>query len=213
MWVKALHCALEMGANTIFVVSGSPGVPVHMLDEAGLAELKAKQDQRNENALSTGGQTIESITAARRAYVAKVTGQITQLNTKLKSEGKTPVIIPRNEQRIFEDDFLAMLRKKGLDIKLNTKGWSYPNGDPVWDTDPNKRGPATYDEVAVHIGKLQRALLRDKATINIFYLVGPTEESQKAADDYTKVTGRNGGRFQLITTRKLQEIVDREDGS
>ena len=63
------------------------------------------------------------------------------------------------------------------------------------------------------ISKLQRALLKERAALNIFMLVGPTEQPKVAMENLGKASSRNGGKFQLITTKRLKEMSARDEAA
>ncbi|MCS6244416.1 MAG: hypothetical protein H2172_11240 [Opitutus sp.] len=65
-WVNALRCALEMGPDTIYVVAGSAGVPVQMLNDQELAKKKKINDDFKAE-LVRSGLNLEAVTAARNA--------------------------------------------------------------------------------------------------------------------------------------------------
>ena len=67
--------------------------------------------------------------------------------------------------------------------------------------------------VLTEISKLQRALLKDRAALNIFLLVGPTEQPKDAIENLGKASSRNGGKFQLLTTKKLKEMTARDEAA
>jgi hypothetical protein len=60
---------------------------------------------------------------------------------------------------------------------------------------------------------LQRALLKERAALNIFMLVGPTEQPKVAMENLGKASSRNGGKFQLITTKRLKEMSARDEAA
>ena len=210
-WVMALRCALEMGPDTIYVVAGSPGTPLRMLNDQELAKKKKLNDEMKAD-LVRSGLSIESVDAAREAAGAKAMAQLEEVNAKLKAKGQSPFIIV-NWSRIFEADFQAALKQKGFSIPVDTKGWSTKEGKPIWWTGFDPFIKIEYNEVQTEIAKLQRALLKERATLNVFLLVGPNEEPKEAMDNLGKASSRNGGKFQLLTTKRLKEMVARDEAT
>ena len=212
-WVHAVRCALEMGPDTIYVVAGSAGQPVRMLNDQELAKKTRLNEEMKAN-LERSGLNIESVEAARKAFEGKAMAQLDAINAKLKAKGQSPFIIV-NWKRIFQPDFQAELKKKGFSIPLDAKGWSDKDGKPLWATGFQPHDITEYSEVLTEIAKLQRALLRERAALNIFLLVGPTEAKTDAMDkeNLSKASSRNGGKFQLLTTKRLKEMVARDEAA
>jgi hypothetical protein len=212
-WVNALRCALEMGPDTIYVVAGSAGVPVQMLNDEELAKKKKINDEFKEE-LVRSGLSIEAVTAARNASYAKARADLDAVNAKLNAKGQSPIIIT-DPGRIFQPDFQAALKQKGFSIPLDYKGWTTKAGKPLYHTSFDPFDRTEYSEVMTHISKLQRALLKERAALNIFLLLGPTEASTDAMDkeNLGKASSRNGGKFQLLTTKKLKEMTARDEAA
>jgi hypothetical protein len=208
-WVTAMRCALEMGPDTIYVVTGSAGDPRRMLSDQEIAKAKKKNDEMKED-LERSGLNIESVTAAREAFRAKATAQLNEVNAKLNAKGQPPFVIV-SWTRIFEADFQASLKQKGFSIPLDTKGWATKEGKPIWSTNFNDHERVEYAEVLTEISKFQRALVKERAALNIFLLVGPTEQPKQAMENLGKASSRNGGKFQLLTTKRLKELTSREE--
>jgi hypothetical protein len=210
-WVTALRCALEMGPDTIYLVAGSVGDPVNMMKDQELAKKKKLHDETNA-ALVRSGLTIEGVEAARNAFRDKVFAELAVVNAKLKEKGQTPFVVAE-WQRIFQPDFQAALKQKGFSIKLDTTGWADKEGKPLWGTGFVPWSKAEYSEVLTEISKLQRALLKDNAALNVFLLVGPTEQPKEAIENLGKTSSRNGGKFQLLTNKKLKELSARDEAA
>lgn len=210
-WVTAMRCALEMGPDTIYVVTGSPGTPRRMLSDQEVAKAKKKNDEMKAD-LERSGLNVESVTAAREAFRAKTNAQLDAVNDKLKAKGQTPYVVT-NWGRIFDADFQADLKKKGFSIPLDTKGWATKEGKPIWRTTFDDHERVEYTDVFTEISKFQRALMKERAALNIFLLVGPTEQPKDAIENLGKASSRNGGKFQLLTTKKLKEMVARDEAA
>ena len=134
------------------------------------------------------------------------------MNAKLKAKGQSPIIIT-GARRIFQADFQAALKQKGFSIPLDYKGWSTKEGKPIHFTGFEPFDKTEYSVVLTEISKLQRALLKDRAALNIFLLVGPTEQPKDAIENLGKASSRNGGKFQLLTTKKLKEMTARDEAA
>ncbi len=209
-WVRALRCALEMGPDTIFVIAGSAGIPVRMLSDQELATRKKENNMKNAD-LVRSGFNLEAVDAAREAAKLKALAKLAEVNAKLQAQGKPPFIVA-TWGRIYDADFQAALKQKGFSIPPDTKGWSTKEGQLIWGTTKvDDREQTGYNDVLTMIAQLQRALLKERASLNILLLVGPTEAPKEAMDNLSKASSRNGGKFQVITTKRLKEIVGRED--
>ncbi|MCS6244418.1 MAG: hypothetical protein H2172_11250 [Opitutus sp.] len=136
------------------------------------------------------------------------------MNAKLKAKGQSPFVIV-HAVRIFQPDFQAALKQKGFSIPLDYKGWTTKEGKPLHYTSFEPFDITEYSEVMTHISKLQRALLKERAVLNVFLLVGPTEAGTDAKDkeNLGKASSRNGGKFQLLTTKKLEEMTARDEAA
>jgi len=210
-WVVALRCALEMGPDTIYVVAGSAGVPVQMLNDQELARKKKLKDNQNAEIVRSG-LTIEGVEAARKAAYSRAMAALDAVNAKLKAKGQSPIVVTA-ARRIFEADFQAALKQKGFSIPLDYKGWSTKEGKPIMWTGTDPYDKTEYSVVLTEISKLQRALLKDRAALNIYLLVGPTEQVNEAIENLGKASSRNGGKFQLLTTKKLKEMTARDEAA
>ena len=208
VWVHAVRCALEMGPDTIYLVAGGAGQPVQMLSGYELAK-KTKENEDMKADLVRIGLTLEGITAARNASKEKALAQLAAVNDKLKAKGQPPLIVV-DWFRIFQPDFQAELKRRGFSISLDTKGWTNKEGKPIWWTGFDAFRKVEYSEVLAEIAKLQRALVKERAALNIFMLVGPTEQPKDAMENLGKASSRNGGKFQLLTTKKLKEMAARD---
>jgi hypothetical protein len=213
-WARALHFALEMQPDVIYVISGNRGGASHDMSPEAFARATAEYEKNKAEKVAQykrdGIDFDEAIKARNRAY-DKAREELKAVNEKLRAKGQSPFIVT-DINRIFQRDFQEALRKAGFPpIKLDTTGWVDKQGKPIepfWG--PKKTKDADFNDLLFHIAKLQRALLKDSASINYFLFVGPDEKPQSAMDDLTKLTGRNGGKFQLLTTKRLQELTAKE---
>lgn len=214
-WSQALHFVLEMEPDTVYVISGNQGSVRRSVSEAELARRKREHEKRvadYQAALKREGLDPKEVAAARARAYAKARAELDAFNTKLRAQGKPPLIIT-DARRIFDSDFQAELRRHGASIKLDTTGWSNKQGQPFHGVggDPGTLEGVDFDQLIFHVAKLQRALLRSSATVNYFLFVGPNERPEAAMGNLRKFTGRNGGKFELLTTKRLQELVSRAE--
>jgi hypothetical protein len=208
-WSHALHFAFEMEPDTIYIISGSQGALKRDVSEAELARRKREYEQRIAD-MKRDGLDPELINAARNRFLSKARNELNDINNKLRAQGKQPFIIT-NTQRIFDGDFQAALKKAGFSIKLDATGWSDKKGKPIWWIGYSDDTGAPFSDLIMHISKLKRALLKNPATLNYFLFVGPDEKPQGSMDNLSDLTRRNGGKFELITTKRLQEIAARDE--
>ncbi len=208
-WTRALRCALEMEPDTVYLITGSAGAVRRKLSESELAQRKRENDEMLAQ-MKQEGLDPDAIAAARNAFLRKASAQLDAINARLKAAGKPPFII-QSTQRIFQADFQAALKRIGESIPLDAKGWSDKQGKPIWWTGYGDSTGEPYASVLMHIAQLQRALLKDRAALNIFLFVGPDEQPKTAMENLGKTSSRNGGKFELLTTKRLQELSKQDD--
>lgn len=208
-WSRALHFAFEMEPDTIYIISGSQGRLARDVSAAELARRKHEYEQRIID-MKRDGLDPDVVNAARNKFTAKARAELAEINTKLRAQGKSPFIIT-DTKRIFDADFQAALKKAGFGIKLDTTGWANKQGQPIWWIGYTDDTGAPFSDLIMHISKLKRALLKDRVTINYFLFVGPNEKPQGAMDNLSDLTRRNDGKFELLTTKRLQEIAARDE--
>ncbi len=208
-WTRALRCALELEPDTVYLITGSMGAVRRKISESELAQRKRDNDEMLAK-MKREGLDPEVIAAARNAFLGKARAQFDAVNAKLKAAGKPPFII-QSTQRIFEADFQAALKRIGESIPLDAKGWSDKQGKPIWWTGYVDYSSEEYSFVLTQISQLQRALLKDRAALNIFLFVGPNEQPKVAMENLGKTSSRFGGKFELLTTKRLQELSSRDE--
>lgn len=214
-WIRALHFALEMEPDTVFIIAGAQGGATRNISAEELARRRSAQDKKNaerEAELKRAGIDINAVNAARKRAFDKAREQLDAINAKLRAQGKPPFIVT-NINRIFADDFKAALKKAGFPpITLDKTGWTDKDGNPIVGAIGVAGTEAVeFKEIVFHVAKLQRALLKDRAALNYFLFVGPEENPQSAVENLSMLTQRNGGKFELLTTKRLQEINNRND--
>ncbi|MET0263704.1 MAG: hypothetical protein ABW223_12445 [Rariglobus sp.] len=208
-WSRALHFSLEMEPDTIFIISGARGDVRRDVSETELARRKRNYEKQVAD-YKRDGIDLEAVAAARNRALSKARAELNEINTKLRAAGKSPFIIT-DTRRIFDGDFQAALKRAGHSITLDKTGWTDKQGQLIWWVGYSDHESAGFDELILHVSKLQRSLVKDRVAINYFLFVGPNEKPEATMADLTKFTGRNGGKFQLLTTKRLQEMSAREE--
>ncbi|HEY9248933.1 MAG TPA: hypothetical protein VIO38_07365, partial [Rariglobus sp.] len=208
-WARSLQFALEMGPDTLYIISGSQGSLIRKVSEAELTRRKL-ENEKHLAEMKRSGLDPEAVNAARGRFLAKAQASLGEINAKLRAQGKSPFIIT-NTKRIFDSDFQAALKRAGFEIKLDTTGWANKQGQPIWWTGYSDIEFVDFDELIMHVSKLQRSLLKDKAALNYFLFVGPNENPKGSIDNLSDLTRRNGGKFELLTTKRLQELSARDN--
>lgn len=207
-WAKALHYAMEMEPDTVYIISGSQGDITRDLTPAEL-ERRKREHEKFLADMKRDGLDPAAVNAARERFLSKARGELNEINNKLRAQGKSPLIIT-DTRRIFDRDFQAELKKAGFEIKLDTTGWANKQGQPIWWTGMSSHGRAEFSDLVTHISMLKRALIKNQISINYFLFVGPNEKPQSAIDNLSGLTRRNSGKFELLTTRRLQELAARD---
>jgi hypothetical protein len=206
-WMRALRAALELGPDTVYAINGGAGRGVRRASEAEIARRKRINDE-NVAKLRSAGLDPDAINRARGAALAKARRELAAVNEKRRAQGKAPYIVTET-RRIFAPDFQAELKRAGFSIKPDYTGWTDRQGQPVWD-DGDTIATLTvvgYDEAHGYVARIQRALLARRANVNVFLFAGPDEEPDTAIKNLGDVAKRNGGRFQLLNTRRLRELT------
>ncbi len=210
LWLKALRCGLEMGPDVIYTITTGPGKGIGKVDGAELAKRKKAYEQTLAE-LKRAGVDVEAVRAARSASDAKAQAQLNAINAKLKAQGKPPFVI-QNVNRIWDSDFQAALKRQGFSIQRDYTGWSNKEGKPIHVPGGyNDIEGTEYAEILLYVSQLQRALLKERAELNVFLFVGPAENPNDSMAKLGKLATRNGGKVQLITSKKLQELADRDE--
>jgi hypothetical protein len=206
-WVHAIHAALEQKPDTVFVVTGSSGAGQIRLSEETVARQRRQREQQLAD-LKRQGYDLEAVNAARGKALAKLRTELDEINRKLIAQKKDPFVVTENH-RVLASDFQAALRRAGFPpLKLDTSGWSDKQGNPIWfSTHVGTTRNAEFAEAIGHISKLQYGLLRGNASLNIFLFTGPDEKPEGAKKNLSSLSSRNGGKFSLLTTKRLEEIA------
>jgi hypothetical protein len=208
-WAEALRFALEMEPETVFIISGSQGGLSRHVSETELARRKRDYEKRLVD-MKRDGIDLAAADAARSRALGKARADLNAVNAKLRAQGKPPFIVT-SVHRIFQADFQTALKRAGYSIALDKTGWTDKQGQLIWGVSYSTTEGAEFHELIMHVAKLQRALVRDRAAINYFLFVGPDENPTSAVENLSKLADRNGGKFELLTTKRLQEITAREE--
>ena len=206
-WVKATRAALEMRPETLFVIVGSAATGLKQRSDERLGVLEQRNDLRKDR-LRRSGVDPEGVAKARNAALAKARKQLNEINAQLQAQGKSPYIVTETK-RVFQPDFQAELKRSGFSIELDTEGWSDPQGKPIWELGVSPHEKTEFSAVIGYIARLQAGLLRERATINAFLFVGPEEKPKDPLDNLTALTKRNGGKFELLTAKRLEELTEK----
>lgn len=206
-WIRALRAALELGPETVYSIVGDDGRGVRNASEAEIAARKRAQEEFVKR-LKSEGLDPDEVGKARRAALAQAARELKAINAKRKEQGKPPYVVV-NTRRIFAADFQAELKRGGYSIKVDYTGWKDKKGAPIWDEDGSVASLTVvgYDLAHAHVARLQRALLTARANVNVFLFVGPAEQPENAMENLGQVAKRNGGRFQLLNTKRLKELT------
>jgi hypothetical protein len=204
-WTKATRAAMEMKPETIFLIAGSAATALKARSDDRRNLLEQRNDRRKEQ-LRRAGIEPEAVAVARNRSLAAARQQLAEINATLTSQGKSPYIVT-DTKRVFLPDFQAELKRAGFTIELDTEGWADEHGRPIWELGVSRYEKAGFSAVLTYIARLQAALLRERATLNAFLFVGPTERPAEPIENLTALTRRNGGKFELLTEKRLEELA------
>jgi hypothetical protein len=207
-WARCLQFAMEMQPDVIFVIAGGTGEVRREATPAELALWK-RQNEQHLAAMARDGLDVDAINQARNRFFAKARGELDEINRKLREQGKPPYIVT-DTKRVFDADFQADLKRKGFRLVLDTTGWEDKQGKPIWWTGYSNSRVVPFVELVAHISKLKRVLTNGTVRLNYFLFVGPDEKPQDAMDNLSLLARKNNGRFELLTTKRLQELAARD---
>lgn len=207
-WVQAVHAGLQLKPDTVFVITGAAGYGSKQLGDGEL-QGRRRVRERDLEALRREGLDLKEVTKARLAALAKARKELEAINRRLVAEKRDPFVVTET-RRILDADFQAALARAGVSITIDLSGWSDRQGKPVW-VDPDARlsevEPAAVTDAQAFIAALVDTFARDRLALNLFLFVGPDDRPQAAMDGLTQVARRHGGRFELLTTRRLEELT------
>ncbi|MBC8009055.1 MAG: hypothetical protein H7067_03045 [Burkholderiales bacterium] len=215
VWARALHVALDQQPDVIYLITHTAGDARRRADEALIARRKVESERRREEferEMKRLGLDPAAVIQARQRALAKAGAELAALNQRLTSSGKDPIVVTGNTQ-ITRPDVQSAIRRAGGNITLDRTGWSTPDGKEIAmpDTFVNSVEGVPWDTIIPHVARLQRALVPERALLNVFLFVGPDENPAGPIANLTAVARRNGGSFQLLTTKRLQELNTREE--
>ncbi|MDF3055920.1 MAG: hypothetical protein K0R17_135 [Rariglobus sp.] len=211
-WVHAIHAALEQKPDTLFVITGSSAAGQTRYSDETIARHKREREEHLAD-LKRQGLDFAAIGTARGQALARLRTDFNEINRKLVSQKKDPFVIT-DIRRVLDADFQLALKRAGFSLKLDTTGWTDQQGRLIWTDFSNNVGTshnAGFTDVISHIARLQYGLLSERAALNIFLFTGPDEKPEAARKTLSALTSRNGGKFTLLTTKRLEELAKRTD--
>lgn len=210
-WVQAVQAAIEQKPATIFLITGSAPAGQIRYSAESIAKRRAEKAKHLE-AIKASGLDIAGIIAARNKALNKLRGELNAINDKLIAAKKDPFVVS-NIQRVLQGDFKEALKRAGFPpLKLDTSGWQDKEGNPIWNDFSSSVATshnAEFDDVLKHIALLQYGLITAKAALNVFLFVGPEEKAEQTQKNLSTLASKNGGKFNLLTTKRLEEITRR----
>lgn len=208
VWASALHAALELQPDTVFIITGTEGRVRRVGSEAELAENAEKVGQWQAR-LEAQGLKIAELDRARAAALAKARTELAAVNAQMTAKGRDPFVV-RDIRRVFQEDFAAALQAAGFKpIVLDTTGWADRQGRPIWGREVSTVENATFEELQEHLKRLQKALVKEPAALHLFLFTGPDEKVDAPIEHLSAIARANGGRFERLTTRRLEELARR----
>jgi hypothetical protein len=212
MWVRAARAANQLQPDVVFVITGRTGFGSQLVDATTLATRKRESEERRAR-LTREGLVPEQVIAARNAALAKARAELDAVNRRRIAENKTPVVIADNG-RFLDKDFNQALTRLGIRISFDKTGWSLADGTLItWGASGEftDRTRGDQEDLETYLARVQSALVKERATLNLFYFVGADQKTEKEAESLTRLSRRNGGTFQLMTASRLEEIKARDD--
>ena len=215
-WVSPVHAALQLKPEVIFLITGSAGTGHIEISDSEWEKRKLaaeKTDRETLIELKKAKLEPDAMLKARGDAFAKARADLNAINKKQEAKGKDPFIYA-DQRRLADTDFQAAVRKAGYpEFRLDTTGWSYPDGKPIWWhwSALNRLSGANWDDAQKYISRLQSAFLRQTASVNIFYFVGPDFKPDNASENFTKTARRYNGKFEVLTTERLKQIQEAAD--
>ncbi len=209
-WVKAVRAALEMQPDTIFVITSSRGRPTNVIGETEWMRRERDYKERYENwekLVKRNGLTPEEYKRARSAAYGKARSEFDAANKAIVAKGRPPIIIG-DSRDIFSSAVQARLKREGHNITLDKTGWSDRQGNalPEHPWPPNRISTAEWNDQLTYMARLQRALVPERAALNVFLFTGTATPRDSDVKDLSDIAKRNGGRFEVLTNQRLKEL-------
>ena len=103
----------------------------------------------------------------------------------------------------------------GTAIVLDRSGWTKRDGTDFvrGSVAVSSVEGAPWKNLDLHLARLQRHYVPVRAALNIFLFVGPNDKAEDASANLAAITRRNGGTFQLLTTKRLEELIAGEEAA
>lgn len=208
-WSKAVHAALEMQPDTIFVITSGRGSPSNVITETEWQRRLKDYEERREaflRRLKSEGLDSQAVSNARNAAYGKARREFDAANRAIAAKGKPPIIISDTRQ-IFGSAVQSRLRREGYNITLDKTGWTWKSGGTIeHPSRPNRESRAPWNDQILHMARLQRALVPERAALNIFLTTGTAAPKESDAKDLSDIARRNGGRFEVLSNARLKEL-------
>jgi hypothetical protein len=214
-WIQAVQAALTLEPDTVFLITGSGAIGQKRLSDDIIARRRADRAKAIEEAAQNkDGIDHAAIAAARGKALAKLRADFDAINKKLVDQKKPPFVIT-DIRRVLAADFQAALKKAGFSLKLDGTGWTDKEGNLIWNSPPTNLNVPTSEnaemsDMLTHISRLQSGLLRERAALHIFLFTGPDEDTVGAQKNLSTLATRNGGKFSLLTTKRLEELTSQK---
>jgi hypothetical protein len=213
LWLNAVHAALEQQPDTVFLVTGGAHSGSREADPAAVARSR-RQREKYAQELVRQGYDLAAIAAARSRALAKLRADFNEINRKLVASGRDPFVIQDDIRRVLASDFQAALKRAGFTLQIDRTGWTDKSGNLMWDSPASVGGGASgptyvevdFSEALAHVARLQAGLGRRRASLNVFLFTGPNEKNERAEKNLGALASRNGGRFSVLTTKRLEDL-------
>ncbi|CAM3045184.1 hypothetical protein [Rariglobus hedericola] len=209
-WIQSIQAALEQQPDTVFVITGGGAAGQIRYSDENIARRREQRAKQLEE-IKASGLDVAGISAARGKAFAKLRAEFDAINKKLVAQKKDPFVI-QDIRRVLAADFQAALKKAGFSLSLDTTGWTDKKGEPIWtdfSTNVATSHNAEFTDVIGHVSRLQYAL-KNRASLNIFLFTGPAEKTEASEKNLSTLSSKNGGKFNLITTKRLEELTRKE---
>ncbi len=212
VWARATHAALEQQPDVVYIITGSAGAVRVLVDEQTLAKRREAVDKKRAD-LAREGIDLNAIVDARSRSRSKARAEFDVANAKIVAAGRLPIIIRDNDD-IFRADVQARLKKEGFTIPRDLTGWARKDGSPINESNyVSTIQGGEWTDFYAHFSRLQKALLPERAAVNLFLFAGPKDNTEKPTEVLTTLAKRNGGTFQLLTTKRLEELKAKEEAA
>jgi hypothetical protein len=206
-----------MKPDVVYVITAGQGQPKQRADEATLARRKAETEQRNEEfvkEMAQEGLDPDAVRSARDRAYNKARRALDEANRKLAASGQDPIVITE-DAHVFRPDVQAALRKAGVKIELDKTGFTRKDGTlitPPW-TGVYQTENASWETFNAYYTRLQRHLAPERPILNMFLFVRPDDKAEGPSKNLSGIAKRNGGSFQILTTKRLEEIQARDEAT